>query len=97
MVEQTEQVKNRLNKRMFSTNILLSEMKMKKNSKCSYCTNTVDSMEHFFAECPLVSEFWKFIEGFILCGFGIMIELYFTDILFGVQWSNTHTQNLIRK
>ena len=50
----------------------------------------------FFAECPLVSEFLKFIEGFILRQFGITVKLYFTDILFGVQRSNTR-KDFIKK
>ena len=69
-------------------------MKVSENIKCSYCTDTVDSLCLFvclfFAECPVVSEFLKFMEGFFLREFGIKIKLHSTDILFGVQRSNSH-------
>ena len=66
---------------IYPTNILLSKTKVRGNNKCSDCTDTVDSMEQFFAESPAVSKFWKFIE-FILREFGIKVKLYSTDILF---------------
>ena len=43
---------------------LTYKMKLRENNKCSYCTDTVNSIEHFFAECPVVSEVRKFTEGF---------------------------------
>ena len=57
-------------------------------------------MSTSFAECLVLSELWKFTEGFILREFGITIKLYSTDILFGVQRSNKHTHeknDLIKK
>ena len=46
---------------IYATNILLSKMKVTENNKCSYCKNIVDFIEHFFYECPVVVNFWKFI------------------------------------
>ena len=43
------------------------------------------------AECPVVLEFWKFIEGFILREFDVKIKLHSTDIMFGVQRPNMQT------
>ena len=37
--------------------------------------------QHLFAECALVLEFWKFIEGIILREFGLKIKLHCTDIM----------------
>ena len=64
-------------------------MKVRENIKCSCCTDTVDSIEHFFAECPVVLEFWKFTEGFSLPELGIKAKLHSTDILPRVQQSKT--------
>ena len=55
---------------IYRTNILLSKMNVREKHKCLYCIDTVDSIEHFFAECPVVPKLWKFIA-IILREFGI--------------------------
>ena len=72
---------------IYSTNILLSKLKVKENSKCSYCTDTVDVIVHYFVDCPVVRHFLNFTEGIILRECGIYVKLYVTD-MFGVQRSN---------
>ena len=40
---------------IYPTNILLSKMKVKENDNCSYCTDTVDVIEHFLlVKCSVV-------------------------------------------
>ena len=74
---------------IYSTNILLSKMKVKENNKCSYCTDTVDVTEHFLLlNVQLWRHFWNFIEGIILQECNINVKLNLTDIMFGVQRSN---------
>ena len=78
---------------IYPTNILLSKMKVKENNKCSYCTDIIDVIEHFFlllfvvVEYPVVRHIWNFIEGIILRECGINVKLYVID-MFGVQRSN---------
>ena len=59
-------------------------MKVKDNSICSYC-NDVDFIEPFVFNYPIVYDFWKFIEQFILHSIDMRIKLQVTDILFGIQ------------
>ena len=84
---------------IYPTNILLSKMKVKENDKCSYCTDTPDVIEYFcfvFVECPVVWQFWNFIEGNILRECSIKVKLHLTDIMFGVQRPNVK-ENIIKK
>ena len=46
----------------YATNIFLSMMKVKKNNKCSYCTDMVQVIQHFCVECPIVQHFWTFVD-----------------------------------
>ena len=43
-----------------------NKMKVKENNKCTYCTELVDYIEHFFFEGPVVRDFWQHIEQHIL-------------------------------
>ena len=60
-------------------------MKVTPNNFCSYCPGTVDFIEHFFFLCPIVNDFWKSIELFILEKIGIHIHLTVINVLFGTQ------------
>ena len=48
----------------------------------------IDYIEHFFCECPVVQELWKFLEKTIYQETNIKRKLSTTDKLFGV--SNSH-------
>ena len=56
-------------------------MKIKENNKCSYCTDTVDVIEHFSVECQVVRHFWNCIEGTILRECGINVKLHLIDVI----------------
>ena len=64
---------------------MVHKMKVKETNKCSYCSETVDFIEHFFCECPVVRSFWRFIEQEIKTKTGTEIKLSNTDILFGTD------------
>ena len=44
---------------IYPTNIMLFKMKKRDNQNCSYCSEEIDYIEHFFFECPPVKLFWK--------------------------------------
>ena len=69
---------------IYPTNIFLCKIKRKENNTCSYC-NDVDFIEQFFFYCPIVYDFRKCIEQFILHSIDIRIQLQVTDILFGMK------------
>ena len=73
---------------IYPTNILLCKMKVKENNKCTYCNELVDYIEHFFFECPVVHDFWRYIEQHILINFNVQVHLTTIDILFGVKHFN---------
>ena len=72
---------------IYPTNIMLNKMEVKDNNKCSYCKDTVDFIEHFFFDCPMVLNFWKHIEDNIYHRIGYKFPLTNKDILFGVPKS----------
>jgi hypothetical protein len=64
---------------------MLAKMKVRDDNKCTFCSDVVDFIEHFFVECPKVSYFWKFIENLILKNTGVHIKLGVPEVLFGVK------------
>lgn len=70
---------------IYPTNILLSKMKVTESNLCSYCSNSVDFIEHFFFQCPKTNIFWKYIESFILCNFDEKVVLNVKEVLFGLR------------
>lgn len=70
---------------IYPTNILLFKMKVTENNLCSYCTEKVDFIEHFFFDCPIVKKFWNFIESYILLNFSEKINLTIIEVMFGYK------------
>ena len=70
---------------IYPTNILLSKMRVTENNFCSYCSETIDYIEHFFYFCPVIRQFWKHVELYILGIIGKHIHLCITDALFGIH------------
>ena len=73
---------------IYSTKILLCKMKVKENNKCTFWNELVDYIEHFFFECPVVRDFWRYTEQHILINFHVQVRLTAIDILFGVKRFN---------
>jgi exonuclease III len=69
---------------IYPTNIMLCKMKVRDNNYCSYCTETVDVIEHFFFECQAVRKFWRHVENYIYINFEVALKLTITDVLFGI-------------
>ena len=63
-------------------------MKVKENNKCTNCNELVDYIEHFFFECPVVQDFWRYIEQRILINYNVQAHLTTIDILFDVKHFN---------
>ena len=78
----------KINHNIYPTNIMLSKMKVTENNKCSYCPETVDVLEHFFYECPIVLKFWHDIELYIQVHFHIHIKISKIVALFGMFNTN---------
>ena len=71
--------------RIYPTNIILQKMKVSETNKCTYCTDTIDHLEHFFCECTFVKVLWEHLESMITGFLGKRIKLYTNNILFGIQ------------
>ena len=68
---------------IYPTNIMLCKMQVQENNFCSYCQGIVDYIEHFFFYCPIINQFWKEIEMFVLGKIGEHIRFRLEDIIFG--------------
>merc|ERR1712121_4266 len=80
---------------IYPTNIMLHRMKVREDNKCTYCRDVIDVIEHFFFECPAVSNFWKHIECYIFVQIGIRVKLDLPKILFGVNDQKISRKNII--
>ena len=70
---------------IYPTNIMLNKMRVKENNKCSYCTDEVDFIEHFYFYCPVVFSFWGYISQHILAEYNVRCALSAPKALFGIQ------------
>ena len=70
---------------IYPTNILLNKMKVVDDNKCSYCTDKVDFLEHFFYECTPVKVFWKKVDKYIFDATETKTHLTLNDVVFGLQ------------
>ena len=68
---------------IYPTNIMLQKMKIKDSTLCQTC-GVIDYIEHFFADCKLIKNFWCFICNKILMHTGILLNLTRKHIIFGV-------------
>ena len=60
-------------------------MNVGKSDKCTFCPDTINYIEHFFCECPIIVNFWKSIEQKVYRETGLRVELSVQTILFGLQ------------
>ena len=70
---------------IYPTNILLNKMNVRESNKCTFCSDTIDYIEQFFCECPIVVNVWKSIEQKVYRETGPRVELSVQTILFGLQ------------
>ena len=70
---------------IYPTNILLSKIGVTETNKCSYCTNEIDFIEHFFFKCNKIRKLWKHIENVTQAKFGYFIKLDEIDVLLGIR------------
>ena len=73
---------------------MLHKMKITLNNHCSYCSGTIDFIEHFLFNCPIVRTFWKSVQNFVLAKFNVKIQLNEIDVLFGLQKRVTLTNEI---
>ena len=70
---------------IYPTNILLNKMNARENDKCTFCPGTIDYIEHFFCECPIVVKFWKSVQQKLYRETGVRVELSVLTTLFEQQ------------
>ena len=69
---------------IYPTNILLCKMK-ERYQICSYCSDAVDYIEHFFFDYPTIQKCWNYTEQYILITFATETHLTIVDVLFGIN------------
>ena len=50
---------------ILGTNYYQTRVKVKKDSKCSFCHSFDETIEHLFSECEEVNQLWSNVEGWI--------------------------------
>ena len=65
---------------IFHVNTTLSYGNIEDSSRCNSC-NQVDTLCHYFAECCLVCDFWKYLKTWFLRAFEFCINFTALDIL----------------
>ena len=48
----------RIMHRIIGTNVMLKEMGVTNNNKCSFCLTAKDTIQHIFWECKHSQQFW---------------------------------------
>jgi len=72
---------------IYPTNILLTKMKVSESELCDYCKTHIDFTEHFFYQCELLKDFWKYVELLLSDKIGIQVVLNLQNVLFGI-WND---------
>ena len=73
--------------RYFPCNYRLHLWNIVEDSKCTYC-NTVDTLNHYFAECQVVKGFWESVKRWFLRVFQFVIN--FTPLLGIPNYDNSN-------
>ena len=90
-----KQFQMRIMHTIIGTNVMLKEMGVTNNSKCSFCLTAKDAIQHIFWECQHRQQFW--IRFLVLlkekCTSCYIIRLSECLILFGID-VNIKTENV---
>ena len=62
---------------------MLKIWKIKPSDQCNICHN-IDSLQHYFIECPQIKLFWSCLKTWFKYNFDFVINFGPLDILFGV-------------
>ena len=81
--------------RTLATNKLLKDMKIKDDSKCSFCHNHTETLVHLFFYCPYVYRMWLDIQNWLNTFTEIPISLSVKDIILGICDKNMYVLNAI--
>ena len=70
-------------------------MKIKGDSKCSFCLNHTETLAHLFFYCPYVYRMWLDIQNWLNTFTEIPISLSVKDIILGICDKNMYVLNAI--
>ena len=80
---------------IYPTNIVLYKMGIVPNTKCFYCKDKTDFIEHFFFECNKISHIWKLVAQQIYKKHNIKVKLEAVNVLLGFN-SDTYSDMIVR-
>ena len=82
---------------IYPTNILLQKMGIKEHNTCDMC-HDLDTLTHFFYECPALKDYWDFIQVKLNSDLGCSIQLNSKIALFGITQEDTQVgKNIINE
>ena len=71
--------------RILSTNSYLFRIGILTSDVCSFCSETIETIEHIFWRCPFVYDFWNNLQNWVNSTIDIpQIHLTECDVIFGI-------------
>ena len=70
---------------IYPTNKLLHKMDKADSIYCTYCTNDIDTLEHFFFECKKIACIWKLAENEIFLRTNIHLSINIEEAMLGIK------------
>ena len=70
------------------TNKLLYKIKVSQEKKCTFCTDSIETIEHIFWTCPKVFDVWEELNKWIYSKVQIELPLNLDIVLFGILEKN---------
>ena len=74
----------RINYRILGTNKLLYKIKVSQNNKCTFCSDSIETIEHIFWTCPKVFDVWEELDKWIYSKVQIELPFNLDIVLFGI-------------
>ena len=81
----TKCIQFKLLHRRIVTNKILCDMGIKENSMCTYCMETIETIEHAFLYCNTVTKLWKEVETWLRIHVDGHISLNNVDKVLGIS------------
>ena len=80
---------------IYPTGTLLTKMKLRDNDICQFC-NSVDTMQHFFYDCPLSRKVWEEIERKIETLCNKYIHLSAKNVIIGIEQGDYKGKDILK-
>lgn len=78
----------KINTKILVTKSFLYRINKIDNNRCTYCNNHIETIQHLFAECNVVKQFWQLLKDWIMVNTNLNLQLDDKSIIF--SYHNQH-------